>query len=206
MRNEKQVNRQSEKQGGSKGRILTIPNLLSAFRICLLPVMIWLYCVEKNYVWTMYILFLSGMTDLADGYIARKFHMISDVGKVLDPVADKLTQVTMLVCLTIRFPLMAVPLFLMAVKELFMGVAGLLVIRKTGRVFGARWHGKAATCLLYLMVLVHVAWIDIPPAASGAFIAACVFMMAVSLIFYGVDHLKVLGGKNCGKGETRDGG
>ena len=197
MRNEKQVNRQSEKQGGLKGRILTIPNLLSAFRICLLPVMIWLYCVEKNYVLTMYILFLSGMTDLADGYIARKFHMISDVGKVLDPVADKLTQVTMLVCLTIRFPLMAVPLFLMAVKELFMGVAGLLVIRKTGRVFGARWHGK---------VIVHVAWIDIPPAASGAFIAACVFMMAVSLIFYGVDHLKVLGGKNCGKGETRDGG
>ena len=74
-------------------KIVTIPNILSFFRICLLPVIVWLYGVENNYVWAGYILILSGVTDMADGYIARHFHMISNLGKILDPIADKLTQV-----------------------------------------------------------------------------------------------------------------
>lgn len=191
---------QDGKQGagldGKHGRIITVPNILSFFRICLLPVLVWLYCVERNDLWTVLVLLLSGATDLADGFIARKFHMVSDLGKVLDPVADKLTQGVMLACLIVRFPLMAVPFSLMLAKEIFMGITGLMIIRRTGEAFGARWHGKAATCLLYLTAILHVAWPGIPAAASGISIAACTLMIAVSLIFYAVSNIKVLNRKN----------
>ena len=130
-------------------RIITVPNLLSFFRLCLIPVIIWSYCVKKNLLLAGEILLLSGLTDLADGYIARRFHRISNLGKILDPVADKPTQTAMLICLFTRFPHMLLLIVIMAGKELYMVVSGCLVIRKTGKVHGADWHGKIVTFLLY---------------------------------------------------------
>ena len=189
------INSQNTKEGNtgsSQSRILTIPNLLSFFRLCLIPVFMWLYCVQKNYLWTGIILILSGLTDTVDGIIARKFNMISDLGKVLDPIADKLTQAAMLFCLLTRFPLMIAPLALMVVKEFFMGVTGLLVIRKTGEVFGADWHGKVNTWLLYAMMILHVFWYNIPDTVSRVLIGICVVMMLISLVLYGRHNLKAL--------------
>ena len=178
--------------GSSQSKILTIPNLLSFFRLCLIPVFMWLYCVERNYLWTGIILIISGLTDTVDGIIARKFNMISDLGKVLDPIADKVTQAAMLFCLLTRFPLMIAPLALMVVKEFFMGVTGLLVIRKTGEVFGADWHGKVNTWLLYAMMILHVFWYNIPDTVSRVLIGICVVMMLISLVLYGRHNLKAL--------------
>ena len=98
-------------------RALTIPNLLSAFRILLVPVMAALYCGAGNYPLTAGVLLLSGATDVADGYIARRFHMVSDLGKVLDPVADKLTQAAALGCLLTRFEAMWWVLGVLVCKE-----------------------------------------------------------------------------------------
>ena len=189
------INSQNTKEGNtgsSQSRILTIPNLLSFFRLCLIPVFMWLYCVEKNYLWTGIILIISGLTDTVDGIIARKFNMISDLGKVLDPIADKVTQAAMLFCLLTRFPLMIAPLALMVVKEFFMGVTGLLVIQKTGKVFGADWHGKVNTWLLYAMMILHVFWYNIPDIVSKVLIGICVVMMLISLVLYGRHNLKAL--------------
>ena len=105
-------------------RIITVPNLLSFFRLCLIPVIIWSYCVKKNPLLAGEILLLSGLTDLADGYIARRFHRISNLGKILDPVADKLTQAAMLICLFTRFPYVLLLIVIMAGKELYMVVSG----------------------------------------------------------------------------------
>lgn len=175
-----------------QSRILTIPNLLSFFRLCLIPVFAWTYCVEKEYIWTGILLVVSGATDTVDGWIARRFHMVSDLGKVLDPVADKLTQAAMLFCLLTRFPLMIIPLGVMVVKECFMAVTGYLVIRRTGRVFGASWHGKVVTWFLYAMMILHVFWYQIPVSVSRSLIGACVLMMAVSLLLYGRQNMKAL--------------
>ena len=98
-------------------RIITVPNLLSFFRFCLIPVIIWSYCVKENPLLAGEILLLSGLTDLADGYIARRFHRISNLGKILDPVADKLTQAAMLICLFTRFPHVLLLIVIMAGKE-----------------------------------------------------------------------------------------
>ncbi len=190
-----EIKSQNIKEGNtdnSQSRILTIPNLLSLFRLCLIPVFMWLYCVEKNYLWTGIVLIISGLTDTVDGIIARKFNMISDLGKVLDPIADKVTQAAMLFCLLTRFPLMIAPLALMVVKEFFMGVTGLMVIQKTGKVFGADWHGKVNTWLLYAMMILHVFWYNIPDIVSKVLIGICVVMMLISLVLYGRHNLKAL--------------
>lgn len=176
----------------TQNKILTIPNMLSFFRLCLIPVIMWLYCVEENYLWAGIILIVSGITDTVDGFVARHFHMTSDLGKVLDPVADKLTQAAMLFCLLTRFPLMILPLGIMVLKEFFMGVTGLMVIQKTGKVLGADWHGKVTTWLLYAMMILHVFWYNIPAALSRILIAACVVMMLISLVLYGRHNLKAL--------------
>ena len=91
-----------ELQQGSSRKILTIPNLLSAFRLVLAGVFAAVYLHAKtrqDYHIAVGILVLSGVTDCADGKIARHFHMISELGKILDPIADKLTQAVVAFCL-----------------------------------------------------------------------------------------------------------
>ena len=175
-----------------KSKVLTIPNILSCVRLCLIPLIVWLYCVEQKDVWAGCVLILSGITDVVDGYIARRFDMTSDLGKVLDPLADKTTQGAMIICLLSRFPQMIYPLISLIAKETFMSVTGILVIRKSGDVPGANWHGKAATCLLYAMMVLHVFWPDIPAAASMASIVACSAMIGISFVLYGMRNLQVL--------------
>ena len=101
----------------TENKILTIPNLLSLFRLILIPVIIWLYWFRKDYFPAGVLLIISGLTDLADGYIARHFNAVSNIGKILDPIADKLTQAAMLFCLVTRFPLMAAPFGFLVIKE-----------------------------------------------------------------------------------------
>lgn len=173
-------------------KIITIPNILSLFRLLLIPVIVWLYVVKQDPVWTTAVLALSGLTDIIDGIIARKFHMVSDLGKALDPVADKLTQIAMLFCLVTRFKWMLLPLCVMVIKEISAGVMGLLVIRKTGKVEGAVWHGKATTASLYSMMIIHLIWYNVPSVISGILIGACTALALLSAFMYSTDNLKIL--------------
>ncbi len=172
--------------------IITIPNILSFIRLCMVPLIVWLYCGKEDDLWTGTVLIISGLTDLVDGFLARHFGWISDLGKILDPVADKLTQAAMLICLILRYPWMLLPFLLMVAKELFMTVSGLMVVRRTGSVFSSRWHGKVATVLLYAMMILHVFWSNIPRAWSTASILASAAMIALSFILYGRDNFRVL--------------
>ena len=171
-------------------RALTIPNLLSAFRILLVPVMAALYCGAGNYPLTAGVLLLSGATDIADGFIARRFHMVSNLGKALDPIADKLTQTAALGCLLTRFNAMWWLLGVLVAKETFMTFMGLLVIRRTGAAYSAEWHGKLATCVLYAAIFTHIVWYGAPPAVSYALTAAGVASMLLSLSLYTADNLR----------------
>ena len=105
-----------------ENRVYTIPNLLTFFRLCLIPILVWLYCAEENLLWTAAVLLLSGLTDVADGFIARQFHMGSKLGEVLDPVADKLTQGAML-------------LIHLAWQDIPMGVSAALIVGYVAAVF-----------------------------------------------------------------------
>ncbi len=178
-----------------KHKIITIPNILSLFRLLLIPVIMWLYIVRKDPLWTTAVLALSGITDIVDGIIARKCHMVSDFGKAFDPVADKLTQIAMLFCLVSRFRWMLLPLYVMVVKEVTAGILGLLVIRKTGNVCGAVWHGKATTVSLYSMMIIHLIWYNIPGVISGILIGACTALALLSAFMYSRENMRILLGK-----------
>ena len=178
-----------------KHKIITIPNVLSFFRLLLIPVIMWLYIVKEDPVLTTVILALSGITDIVDGIIARKCHMISDFGKAFDPVADKLTQIAMLFCLVSRFKWMLLPLCVMVIKEVTAGILGLLVIRKTGKVDGAVWHGKATTVSLYSMMIIHLIWYNIPGVISGILIGACTALALLSAFMYSRENVRILLGK-----------
>lgn len=173
-------------------KMITIPNVMSVFRLVLIPLFVWLYCAREEYLWAAFVLFVSGVTDVADGWVARKFNMISEVGKALDPIADKLNQMAVLICLMTRFPMMLVLVILFFIKECVMGITGLLVIRKTGKVYGADWHGKLNTCLLYLVITTHILWSDIPVALSDVLLCICFAAMIASLVLYTMRNCRIL--------------
>ena len=176
-------------------KIITIPNILSFFRLCLIPVIVWLYTVKQDHFLTLIILVLSGVTDIVDGIIARKCNMISDFGKAFDPVADKLTQIAMLFCLVSRFPYMMIPFVLLVVKEVFTGITALITIKRTNTVKGAVWHGKLTTVALYSMMAIHLLWYNIPRAVSLILVGICIGIMLMSFILYAIQNIKVIKNK-----------
>lgn len=173
-------------------KVVTVPNVLSLFRIILIPFIIWAYCVLHSPNVTAMLVVLSGLTDVVDGFIARHFHMISNVGKALDPIADKLTQIAMLFCLWTRFPLILLPLIIILVKEISSFVLRAVVIRKTGEVDGAVWHGKVNTVILYSVMFLHIVWYGIPTELSAVCILLSCAMMLLSYVLYSIDGIMQL--------------
>lgn len=173
-------------------KIITIPNVLSFFRLCLIPVIVWLYTVKQDYLWTLLILLMSAITDIVDGIIARKCNMISDFGKAFDPVADKLTQMAMLFCLVSRFPYMMIPFVLLVVKEVFTGITALITIKRTNTVKGAVWHGKLTTVVLYSMMAIHLLWYNIPRTVSLILVGICIGIMLMSFILYAIQNFTAI--------------
>ena len=135
-----------------KKDILNIPNLLSLFRLTLIPVYVYIYLnARENWEYCLAggILALSCMTDMVDGRIARKFNMITPLGKLLDPVADKFTQLILVICLSLRYPMMRPVLILFLAKEFFQFFAALLNYRKGKALDGALMAGKICTTVLF---------------------------------------------------------
>ena len=154
-------------------QVFNVPNMLSIVRIILIPVFIIVYFnddIGGTSLAAGGILLLSAATDVLDGIIARKFDMTTELGKYLDPLADKLTQFTVAVCIGIRHRSNILLLCLIAVvflKELAMGLGAVRLVRKGVEVANAKWFGKISTAIFYLamMAIVSIAmsdmWINI---------------------------------------------
>ncbi len=138
-----------------------LPNILSVLRIVLLPFLAWQVLVD-NFLVAGILLVASGLTDALDGFLARRFGWVSDVGKVLDPAADKLTQVTVCVLLMIKLRHLWIFFVLLLLKELVMLVLGGWLLRRGVRLEGARWFGKLVTILFYLVMIAILLFPGIP--------------------------------------------
>ena len=151
-----------------KSEIITVPNLLSLFRIVLIPVYMTVYwnaTGRVHYFLAGFILALSCMTDLADGIIARKFGLITNLGKLLDPLADKLTQLALILSLSERYRVLYPVLILFLAKELFQ-CGALLFFMQKGRVLpGALLAGKLCTTVLFVSLIFLVLFPGISPKA-----------------------------------------
>ena len=149
-----------------KKQVFTIPNILSLFRLLLIPVYIHIYLNAKSiadYHLAAAILAVSCLTDAVDGQIARRFNMITAVGKVLDPLADKITQFTLIICLAMRHPILWSIIGLFVAKELFQLVAGYIIVRHGKILKGAQISGKICTTVLFVSLTLLVLVPDIHP-------------------------------------------
>lgn len=147
-----------------KKDLFTIPNLLSLFRLLLIPVYVVIYLNAQDmtdHFIAAGILAVSCLTDAIDGKIARHFNMISTVGKILDPIADKATQFTLIVCLAIRNPVLWILVCLFFIKECFQLIAGLMTLRKGQMLTGAHISGKICTTVLFVSLIILVMMRDL---------------------------------------------
>ena len=167
-----------------KDQILTIPNLLSVIRLLMIPLIVWLYIGVEHYQAATGVLVASAITDIADGIIARKFHMVSDLGKILDPIADKLTQCVLIVCLSSRYKWMSVLIVLFIGKEICMATLGYLALKRKDTVNSAKWYGKLNTVFLYIVISVLILFPDIPLKIANGPILISGCLMIMSLILY----------------------
>lgn len=171
---------------------LTIPNMLSILRLLLIPVIVYLYCVKKDNILTFVLIALSSLTDVVDGFIARRFNMITDFGKFLDPLADKATQIAVFASLSTRFPAMLIPLVIMVIKEVGSLILRVVVFKETELVDGAKWHGKAATTIVVCVVVIHLIWEEITPVGSGVLIGVATLFLLYSGVLYTVEAFRML--------------
>lgn len=167
-----------------KADLFTIPNILGYFRILLLPV-IGVAVVEDWYGVKVTLLAVSGLTDFLDGKIARKFNQVTELGKVLDPIADKLTLCVLFFCLAIRDPYARLIAVVMVGKELFMAVMQLYVCHKTGRTTGgALWFGKVCTFTMFLTLLAFLFWRGMPEGAAVALTGISCVVIVFAWVMY----------------------
>ena len=188
---EKEKARIEHAQQADTHRILTVPNLLSFFRILLIPVIICLYFKEQ-YWWAFGLLVLSGATDVVDGWIARSFHVVSDFGKAIDPVADKLTQIALLLCLMpMKYWWMVA---ILITKEASIGILTLIALRRTHSVYSAGWYGKICTVVIYLSMFVLILWRDADPTFVLVDAIVCSALIALAFVLYLIRYTAILRG------------
>ena len=181
----------------------TIPNLLSVIRILLIPVFAYLFYNDEK-IWAVVVLALSGLSDTFDGQIARKFNQISALGKVLDPVADKLTQITIAVMLFIDFKTASNPVInalgwvflVFLIKEAVMIVGGLIMLLLNIRPGAAEFWGKAATVVFYVGMVIIIAvgpevgalnsilGFELPNIITGIIVVLCAIMTIAAFASY----------------------
>ena len=175
-----------------KNQILTIPNLLSVVRIALIPLIVWLYSVEKNYYGAIAVIALSAATDIIDGFIARHFNMISDFGKALDPLADKLTQAALLLCLLSKYELMWGLTIVFVVCEITKFTLGIIIAKKHDEVNGAKWYGKANTVIIYATMMALILFPQMSEVLANILILFCAAVMITAHVLYFVSLGKIL--------------
>ena len=162
----------------------TVPNVLSLIRIGLLPVFALLYLYSADIPallgWACVVLLFSGLTDLLDGWIARRFNQISDAGKLLDPLADKLTQLTVVFCLATRYRELVWLTLVCVLKEVAQVIGGMLLLRRGDEVRASQWFGKVSTFVFYTSMAAIVLFDDMPSAVRiGLVVLVSVLMLVV---------------------------
>lgn len=170
-----------------KREIFSIPNLLSLFRLILIPVYAALYLnATEDYQFFVAgtILTVSCLTDMIDGRVARKFNMITTLGKVLDPLADKLTQFTLTICLSLKYPALYPVLGLFVIKELFQLSLGIFFLRKGKMLTGALMPGKICTTVLFISLIALVLFPNMSSIAVNLISVTDTLFLAIAFSSY----------------------
>ncbi|MDD3429186.1 MAG: CDP-alcohol phosphatidyltransferase family protein [Oscillospiraceae bacterium] len=155
-----------------------IPNMLTLIRIVLIPFFA-VYMLQGQYLQAGIILVLSGLSDVLDGFLARHFGWTTYLGRVLDPVADKLTQGTVCIVMSVLYPQYIVFFVVMIAKEVTMLVMGGYLFKKGAEIEASRWFGKAATVVFYTAMVILVVF----PQLQGMLVYALLGITTALVLF-----------------------
>jgi len=170
---------------------MNLPNAISLFRIALVPFFARAYG-EGDIALSIGILLLCALSDVLDGAAARRLGQVTDLGKMLDPVADKLIQAVMMLCAADRTPQLWLLLALHVLRECSLAVLGLYVRFVTGRVYGAKWYGKLCTAAIYALMLTLLLYPELPMQITDAAVMCCALLMGFCLVMYCISFARIL--------------
>lgn len=160
-----------------------IPNILSGFRLLLVPFFVWQMLAGHTLVGGI-LLLVSGITDMLDGMLARRFGWVSDLGKVLDPAADKLTQVAAFLVMAISLRRYWVFFVVLTLKEALMAIGALYLMKKGIRLEGAHWYGKVSTVVFYAVIIVVLLFPGLPVGVVTALLGVATAVSVIALLLY----------------------
>ena len=180
-----------------------IPNILSVIRILLVGVFVYTMFFVNAYV-AMVVFLIAGATDVIDGYLARRNNWITDLGKILDPVADKLTQTALLFCLLTKHPLMLGLIVVFGVCELTKLALGAVVMKKHDEVNSAKWYGKLNTIVIYGVMILLIMFPNMNVAWANTLIVGCGIVMIVAHILYAQFYYFILRKSKVSKGNKKE--
>lgn len=178
---------------------VTIPNLLTYLRILLIAPFV-ISFIKEQYILAMVFLGISALSDCCDGYITRRFNQITALGKMLDPVADKLTLLAVMVCITIMTPQVLPLMVILIIKDVSMLIGGTILLKKGLNPPAAKWYGKLGTIMFYGSVIIIVFLkavfkIEIP-VLDIILLSATAFVMIFALVKYFLIYKSLLREKN----------
>ncbi|WP_195984286.1 CDP-alcohol phosphatidyltransferase family protein [Clostridium sp. D33t1_170424_F3] len=175
----------------SRNKNINVPNALSLSRIILIVPFVYFF-LNDRIIPAAVCLVLSGISDMLDGMIARKFNQFTELGQMLDPLADKLTQGAVAICLAIEQPILIPLLAIFILKELLMlFAASFLVLKKKKRPSGSKWYGKVATILFYVSFVVIVALKGFFHIENLAVTVTLLSVTAAFMIYAFVQYFKI---------------
>jgi len=172
-----------------------LPNIISIFRISLVPVFITAYFAfdSEIKIWAILVYTIAGLSDLLDGYLARKFDAVSKLGKLLDPLGDKLMTFTVMVCITITNPILYWAVLVFFVKEVLMGIGGFLIHKKARvELPAANFIGKASTFSLFLVCVTLMLFRELPDSVAIALTTAAICVTLIALVSYLGSYIKIM--------------
>ena len=170
-----------------------IPNILTIIRFLLIPIIL-IYIFTGNYILALIVFTISALTDIADGFIARKFNLISNFGKLMDPLADKLTQIATLTSLVIK-EIIPIWILIIVISKEFIMICGASFLYGKDVVVYSKWYGKLSTVLLYIAIVFSLltkqfALIGIWENIDLALFTLAIIMTLFALVMYIKDLYK----------------
>lgn len=162
---------------------MNIPNILTTFRIVLVPILAYMMHLGE-YVPAAIIFVAAVFTDFLDGFLARKFNQVTNFGKVMDPVADKLLVLTALGMLTIQKKIGVAIFIIVIAKEILLGIGGILLYKNKKRISSADWYGKIASGIFYFAILMLILDVKYSKTFIVIAVAATVFALAKYIAKY----------------------
>ena len=175
----------------TKSYLIALPNILCYIRLLLIPLFMILYIkaeTREDYYSAGFVVLIASVTDFLDGFIARKFNMITEFGKLLDPLADKLMQTALILVLILKIDYMYILALIFIIKEIVMTVAAYIFVKKGKKLNGSKWFGKVSTAFFYATMLILIVFPSLSNGITYLLMIICGTFLTLSFVLYGREY------------------